>query len=128
MSKAVYTYELPGPKRQFSTDWYDTIEEPVRNIVKMLRENGINTQCSCGHDMYIQCEFYPGYDTQHLHIILCNYFHKYHQEPNFRIESLIEMKNSNLHCGLNIYFPKDWRFIDKQGYPRLKHKYKKINL
>jgi len=38
-------------------DWYsNTIEEPVRNIVRALRNNGINTECSCGHDMTIQCQ------------------------------------------------------------------------
>lgn len=38
-------------------DWYlNTIEEPVRDIVRALRNNGINTECSCGHDMTIQCQ------------------------------------------------------------------------
>lgn len=37
--------------------WYlNNIEEPVRDIVKALRNNGINTECSCGHEMTIQCQ------------------------------------------------------------------------
>lgn len=40
-------------------DWYEnSIEEPIREIVKELRNNGINSFCSCGHGMWIQCESY----------------------------------------------------------------------
>ena len=35
-------------------DWYDCIELAVRDVVKELRNNGINTTCSCGHKMVIQ--------------------------------------------------------------------------
>jgi len=31
-------------------DWYDSIEQGVRDIVRALRNKGINTFCSCGHD------------------------------------------------------------------------------
>lgn len=35
--------------------WYDNnIEPEVRELVKTLRDRGINTTCSCGHDMYIE--------------------------------------------------------------------------
>ena len=38
-------------------NWYlETIEEPLRDIVRALRNNGVNTECSCGHEMYIQCQ------------------------------------------------------------------------
>ena len=37
--------------------WYKhNIELPVREIVKNLRNQGINTECSCGHALYIQCQ------------------------------------------------------------------------
>lgn len=37
--------------------WYKfNIEEPIREIVKRLRNNGINTFCSCGHNMWIECQ------------------------------------------------------------------------
>jgi hypothetical protein len=36
-------------------DWYAlNIEEPVREVVRALRNRGINTECSCGHKLYIQ--------------------------------------------------------------------------
>ena len=39
-------------------NWYDRIEEPVRELVSLLRNNGFNTFCSCGHEKYIQIEYY----------------------------------------------------------------------
>jgi hypothetical protein len=40
-------------------NWYEqVIEEPIRNIVRILRNNGINTISSCGHRMWIECEVY----------------------------------------------------------------------
>jgi len=39
-------------------DWYeDKIEVPIRKTVKLLRDNGFNTECSCGHKMYVQCQY-----------------------------------------------------------------------
>ena len=38
------------------TDWYKTmIEKEIRPIVKLLRDNGINTVYSCGHAMCVEC-------------------------------------------------------------------------
>ena len=38
--------------------WYDSIEPEIRDIVRVLRNKGINTFCSCEHDMTIECESY----------------------------------------------------------------------
>jgi hypothetical protein len=39
-------------------DWYEEyIEEPIRDLVRLLRDNGFNTQCSCGHKMYVECQY-----------------------------------------------------------------------
>lgn len=37
-------------------NWYQTIESEVRDLVKLLRNNGWNTTCSCGHEMIIQID------------------------------------------------------------------------
>ena len=51
--------------------WYDQcIEEPVRKAVKALRNEGINTQCSCGHDMTIQCEFLGDHELDTIYNVL----------------------------------------------------------
>lgn len=36
--------------------FYSMIEEKVRPYVKMLRNSGINTTCSCEHEGYIECQ------------------------------------------------------------------------
>jgi hypothetical protein len=39
-------------------DWYsENIEEPLREIVRALRNAGVNTTNSCGHEMYICCDW-----------------------------------------------------------------------
>ena len=38
----------------------DVVEEPLKDLVQLLRDNGFNTTCSCGHlpSPYIQMEWY----------------------------------------------------------------------
>ncbi len=54
------------------SDWYDKIEEPVKALVKLLRNNGFNTNCSCGHKMSIEMEWY-GFEEEmrRLRNLLC---------------------------------------------------------
>lgn len=48
----------PVEAEEVVPDWYaENIEEPVRPLVRYLRDNGINTQSSCGHLMWVNCEF-----------------------------------------------------------------------
>lgn len=56
-------------------DWYEAyVEEGVRDIVRLLRDNGFNTISSCHHDMIIQCEFYAGVtDIQDLCNLIYNH-------------------------------------------------------
>lgn len=36
-------------------DWYiKNIEKPIRGVVYLLRNNGYNTEFSCGHEMWVQ--------------------------------------------------------------------------
>jgi len=56
-----------------SKDWYELkIEEPIRNLVKILRNNGFNTICSCGHQPkpYVQMETYDPYEVSRLNDLL----------------------------------------------------------
>lgn len=53
-------------------NWYEIIEEPVRGLVKVLRDNGFNTECSCGHEMYVQCQYLLDGEIQRLHNLLFN--------------------------------------------------------
>jgi hypothetical protein len=44
--------------------FYLQLEEGVRNAVRVLRNNGINTICSCHHEGYIQAESCDPYTEQ----------------------------------------------------------------
>lgn len=37
-------------------EFWKGIEEPIRDAVRLLRDNGFNTTCSCGHKMYIEVD------------------------------------------------------------------------
>lgn len=37
-------------------EFWKNIEEPIRDAVRLLRDNGFNTTCSCGHEMIIDLE------------------------------------------------------------------------
>ena len=53
-------------REMISLSWYEAwIEEPIRPLVKLLRDNGFNTECSCGHEMFVQCQ-YPKTDSGEL--------------------------------------------------------------
>jgi len=71
-----YTHIGPGswlfhsdwfdPEDHQVEDWYkENIDESVRPLVKLLRDTGFNTECSCGNQMYIQCQ-YPKSDSGEL--------------------------------------------------------------
>ncbi len=87
--------------------WYEThIEEPIREIVKVLRDNGINTECSCGHEpRYIQCQLIADGILQELDNLLFNYFSERRLPINYVIEAWIERKNGMSYPGINIKFP-----------------------
>jgi len=52
-------------------DWYEEfIEEPIRPLVRLLRDNGFNTECSCGHEMYAQIQYMMDGSIERLHRLL----------------------------------------------------------
>jgi hypothetical protein len=63
-------------------DWYESnIEPEIREQVKLLRNNGINTICSCGHKMYVDAEVYCDEDVRTVYNVLIENGYK-----NFEIE------------------------------------------
>ena len=56
-----------------STEWLDRYIEPeIRPIVKLLRDNGVNTECSCGHEMYVQCHWQQDAEVTDVFNLLWN--------------------------------------------------------
>ena len=61
-----------GERRRVKMNWYDNIEEGIRGAVKLLRDNGFNTTCSCGHEEYIQGDLPVDGELRRLHDLLFN--------------------------------------------------------
>lgn len=54
------------------TNWYDYIEPGIKPMVKLLRDNGFNTICSCEHEMYVECEMTTDGKLKRLDDLLFN--------------------------------------------------------
>ena len=69
-------------------NWYDNIEPKIRKLVKKLRDNGINTFCSCEHERYIECETYdPSEEYKTIFNVLCELgYKKFEIEFHFDID------------------------------------------
>lgn len=56
-------------------NWYNQIEEPIRGLVKLLRDNGFNTTNSCGHKNPLKCVQMEWYgfeeEARRLYNLLC---------------------------------------------------------
>lgn len=92
-------------------DWYENIEPEIRDLVKYLRNNGINTECSCGHDMYIQCQHIIDGSIKELHDLLYVYFaengskkegREYSDDINYEIEVHLTVEDGHVRSSLDI--------------------------
>jgi len=52
------------------TDWYECIEPGVRELVRLLRSNGVNTTCSCEHARVVEAEAYAAADIEQIYDLL----------------------------------------------------------
>ena len=76
-----------GMKR--NSPFYKDIEVPIRPLVKLLRENGWNTTCSCGHGMWVELDVYAYMDElEVLRSFLIDYGYK-----TFDIEASIHVQD-----------------------------------
>ena len=82
--------------------WYNIAIEPsIRHIVRKLRDNGINTFCSCGHNRYIQCETY---DLTNELSTIYNVMHEL-EIADFHIMLLYNVIDFHVHQFIEISFP-----------------------
>jgi hypothetical protein len=89
-------------------DWYEEyIEESIRSVVKLLRDNGFNTECSCGHDMYVQCQYLLDGEIKRLHDLLFNNGYR-----NYVIDVLVQVLDGHLYPSIEVRFEKE---RDKHG-------------
>jgi len=53
------------------SDWYEeNIEAGVREVVRLLRDNGINTTQSCHHAMLVEAESYEDNEASKIYNLL----------------------------------------------------------
>jgi hypothetical protein len=65
--------------------WYEKkIEPEVRELVRLLRNNGVNTTCSCGHEMFIEASYIPDESIMETYRLICNHLHENHIPRRFR--------------------------------------------
>jgi hypothetical protein len=99
-------------------DWYnDNVEEPIREVVKLLRDNGFNTECSCGHDMYVQCQFIPDGELQELHKLLYNYLFSKSLPITYEIKTEISVVEGNVTTSMMIHFEK--RMLTRDEFTKI---------
>ncbi len=48
------------------SDWYETLEPGIRDVVRLLRNNGYNTYYSCEHAMVVEIDMGSCYNSQVL--------------------------------------------------------------
>lgn len=98
-------------------NWYENIEGPIRNLVKYLRDNGINTECSCGHKMYIQCQYLPDGEIMRIHNLLYDYLHDKNKKINFEIHLVHKVENGHSFDTLNVQFPEESTIPWREAFP-----------
>jgi hypothetical protein len=99
-------------KKPKSPTWYDTtIEEPIRDVVRLLRDNGFNTECSCGHEMYIQCNYTLEGEMQRLHNLLFSHFGTtLGRQADYEIELHVKVQDGHVVGNFfDVRFPKGAR-------------------
>lgn len=81
-------------------DWYEeNIEPEIRPVVKLLRMNGFNTECSCGHEMTVQSQFISDGESKRLDDLLFNNGFR-----NYEINIIIKRNDGHLNSYLIINF------------------------
>lgn len=90
-------------------NWYDeNIESEIRELVKILRNNGFNTTSSCGHKMEIEGDIFIDYDLKKMNDLLFNYFYERNCIPNYEIIFSVKVQNGIILN--NIFYIKLFKF------------------
>ena len=76
--------------------FYQAIEEPIKDIVRTLRDNGINSTCSCGHDMYVEADIISDGTLMVIHKTLFNYLSQAGKEVKYTITITLEQNIAGL--------------------------------
>jgi len=95
------------------SDWYDSIEEPIRDVVKLLRDNGFNTMNSCGHEMTIECNHFLNGESKRLYYLVYDYLKNNNKEIKFSISTHSYFDNNTISHTLIIRFPENQHKLER---------------
>lgn len=86
--------------------WYEEhIEDPLKEIVRYLRNRGVNTECSCGHKMWIQCGYFLDGHIKDIHELVWCYLDSKGLDINFEISVIHKVVDSKHYTSLEIALP-----------------------
>lgn len=95
--------------------WYEKHVEPeIQPLVKLLRNNGLNTTCSCGHEMYCECDVVGNYfETAHFvsKLLTKHDYEQYKVECSYGIDAA----GQRYKC-LTVWLPKPNGFLSKLAH------------
>jgi hypothetical protein len=117
-------------------DWYDLhIEKPIQNLVRLLRNNGFNTFCSCGHlpSPYVQMEgHYPEEMGKLVNLLLDNGYKNFcvkfvweNQDCLQDFGKFMEVGFTILHLSRRKKKSKVWHLARESDIRNIKNKEKK---
>jgi hypothetical protein len=83
-------------------DWYEQkIESEVRDLVKLLRNNGFNTVASCGHDLTVNIQSQSEVDLINVIELLNDNIDRYKADYVYRVDKC----NCHITKYIVIYLP-----------------------
>lgn len=88
------------PENKDLENWYEKYIEPeIRDVVRLLRNNGVNTECSCGHQMWVQFQVISIDDVDRVDKLLTNSGYR-----NFSIEATFRRLEMRPFFSATVYF------------------------
>lgn len=93
--------------------WYENIEEPLKEIVYILRNNGVNTTNSCGHNLEIECSYYVDGEIKQIYELIYNYLAENGYKVTFDIDVIVSVDKGIPHASLEIRLPTLKKLKDK---------------
>ena|ERR1700723_3987571 len=77
-------------------DWYDiNVESGVRDIVRLLRNNGFNTESACHHDMEVVCSYRPEGQIGFLYELLRAHLTNNGEPASFSVSVCFNVENGS---------------------------------
>jgi N-dimethylarginine dimethylaminohydrolase len=103
--------------------FYEDLEAPIRPIVKLLRDNGWNTTCSCGHGMWVELDLPNRFDEVDVLASFLNEngIKKFKIDAELFAGECLWTRRAKVWIG-------DWPMIDVVSYKELTNKIQDLKL